>query len=181
MASPQDHTDIYYPCLGNMVGSDEQAGAKVRAILEKTYNSMEGVILGIRNFFLLVLLRHLGENYYGLGIKFLKINCCVRWLPKLIFYVKKWPWVKVFLVLCPGKQDKDSQLYFQATSLLLKNLSMVNCLPMEEEDWIKYEFLQRDFSLPQIGLLLWLDVFQVSLGLKHTTVANYLLFGTQDF
>ena len=53
----------------------------------------------------------------------------------------------------------ECQLYFQATFLLLKITHGKESLHEQERLWMKYKHPQRDFKLPQIRLLLWLDFF----------------------
>ena len=86
----------------------------------------------------------------------------------------KWPWVKELLVLFPWKprQDRMSAI-FPETLLMLKTTHGGESLPGLGRLGMHYKCLERDFSLPRVRLLLWLDVFFLSTLLEMCTWKCY--------
>ena len=48
---------------------------------------------------------------------------------------------------------------------------------MNRKDWMKYKHLQRDFKIPQVRLLLWLDIFFFrTVGLAYAKCYKIILY-----
>ena len=100
---------------------------------------------------------------------------------KIIFInMKTSLWVKVFLVLFSWKLDEDRMSAVfpgNISKILLKITQGKESLHEQERLWMKYKQLQRDFKIPQVRLLLWLDIFFFrTVGLAYAKCYKIILY-----